>query len=519
MSVGRTIEIGVSRRSSKAEALATAIRAVENLLQAGYSIEDIREHQSAEVIVGYWLSMMPGLEPDDSRDIEQFAQDLVLLLRNAEGNLQLNAITLFLGGIMPTYLKARTLAQMVADGASARNIEAYFHSMAYGSVERFLQKQASGAQAAAREALARLIKVVEDETTELDRRIYQRSAIAFAPPEVGPSSLLQEPAVRPAVPMSQPVAPGTPAPGNAWRGTGLRTLSRGIAERVPQVVVTLLVAEGLQKAHEREMRANEKERRLRSKENKVIAQIVIALQRTETTAEANSTVNECQAQITENRANGERCEEDGYHLMERSLKFKRLADPPKGRGLDGLFEKLRPYNLPTSGQITRDLAPPDRIRFVPDSATPPSLIYDLVGPNKDHVYPRFVVFEAKDHSKSVDESDDALCKAGENRLGSTQTGTQLGVKWTEERIPQTMKRRDSKVPRQDRAEKFDEIRQYRYARWLFMCLRGQESEGKLFVFVDIESSGIAGRIDSKPPKPRPSKGPSESSTPDSTVPF
>ena len=63
------------------------------------------------------------------------------------------------------------------------------------------------------------------------------------------------------------------------------------------------------------------------------------LDKPEANADTDTANNDCKPQSEENKKNGTECEEDGYVLMEQALQYARLVDPPKGKGLDGLFEK------------------------------------------------------------------------------------------------------------------------------------------------------------------------------------
>ena len=142
----------------------------------------------------------------------------------------------------------------------------------------------------------------------------------------------------------------------------LKTAVRFGLRRVPVILIATTL---LQMAADREAIENAKERKLRAKEDKEVGEILIRLAETESSTQADSTTNVCQSQNATNRKNGIQCEEDGYVLMEWHLKFKRLSDPPKARGLDGLFEKLPPMNLPLSRELRVDMPLPGRLRFVP----------------------------------------------------------------------------------------------------------------------------------------------------------
>lgn len=65
----------------------------------------------------------------------------------------------------------------------------------------------------------------------------------------------------------------------------------------------------------------------------------------------------------------------------------------------------------------------------------------------------------------------------------------MSVPWTEERIPQALRRKDSLIrDRRAQNDKREEIDEHGYARWIFVCLPGPVGDAKpskLFVFIDV----------------------------------
>jgi hypothetical protein len=217
----------------------------------------------------------------------------------------------------------------------------------------------------------------------------------------------------------------------------------------------------------------------------------------------NTTNNDCLPQNEENRKNGTECEEDGYVLMELALHYVRLVDPPKGKGLDGLFEKLVPFDDPNPMPKTVEMPQPGKLIFIPPMDKPPKARYDFTGRPPKSIYPKFVVFEAKHIARTFDANDtEGIKREVKNRLGNTCDGEQMGLKWTEKRIPQALERQHQGARnRALRTEKLDAIRDERYARWIFACLPGPiGSSTKLYVLIDVIASGMD--LESKVPKLR-----------------
>ena len=223
---------------------------------------------------------------------------------------------------------------------------------------------------------------------------------------------------------------------------------------------------------------------------------------------------ECLAptQIKENQKNGAVCENDGYVLMESALQYKRLVNPPKGRGLDGLFEKLPAFDKPASMPETVIVPKPGKLVFIPTDKKPPRPEYDYAATEKkpaQSTYPKFVVFEAKHISKALDPSDpEKIKREVKRRLGNTCDGLQRSEPWTEERIPRALGRKDSGLSKPDQNKKRREIIESHYARWLFACLPGSSALGqlsKLYVFIDVVEAGMD--LENHPPRPRKSRAP------------
>ncbi|OLL28403.1 hypothetical protein BTH42_27710 [Burkholderia sp. SRS-W-2-2016] len=211
----------------------------------------------------------------------------------------------------------------------------------------------------------------------------------------------------------------------------------------------------------------------------------------------NTVTNECKPQTEINKQNGAKCENDGYILMEKSLGYKRLVDPPKGRGLDGLFEKQGDMSMPNPmPQIVSEPPPGGKLVFIPEQKKPPTAQYRALNPEAASAvaYPLFVVFEAKHISKGFDPGDtEGIKKETKRRLGETCDGTQMSEPWTEERIPQALNRsvKNGDMTRQQRDGKEQKIEISGYARWIFICLPGPTgSSSKLFVLIDVVGAGM-----------------------------
>jgi hypothetical protein len=235
----------------------------------------------------------------------------------------------------------------------------------------------------------------------------------------------------------------------------------------------------------------------------------------EATAAVDTTNNECQRQTKANKKNGEVCENDGYILMERHLSYKRLVDPPKGKGLDGLFEKLAPVDQPNPMPEKVWQPRGGKLVFLPAESKPPKPQYDYVGKPPKSIYPKFVVFEAKHISKNLDPEKDpqGVLDETKRRLGNTCDGIQTGTDWTTDRIPRALER--GFPDKQLRTEKTGAIRRERYARWVFVCLPapapafatvGTKIE-RVYVLIDVATAPGWEDLDTIPPKQRKPRAP------------
>jgi len=213
-------------------------------------------------------------------------------------------------------------------------------------------------------------------------------------------------------------------------------------------------------------------------------------------------------QIEKNKQNGEKCENNGYTLMEDSLRYRRLINPPKGKGLDGLFEKIPPMNAPNPAPPhVAQPAPGGELKFIPETARPPQPQYNYTNPESgEPTYPRFVVFEAKNIDQSFKSGDDeGIKKAAQRSLGETQKdGTQMGTRWITPRTEQALNRnvKSGNMTEDDVADTQREIDIDGYARWIFICLPGPVgSQSKLFVFIDVDQASM--KIDRPEPEAAP----------------
>ena len=218
----------------------------------------------------------------------------------------------------------------------------------------------------------------------------------------------------------------------------------------------------------------------------------------QTKAQSDTANNECKPQEDKKKGNGEECENNGYHLMEKTLKYRRLINPPKSIGIDGLFEKVDPDNQPMP--FPSDVQEPKlgKVIFEPDNRKPPGAQYYYQpvkeGEFVEAIYPKFVVFEAKNSDKRVNTDKPESIKSAARRALSKDTcdGTQMGAKWVENRIPKSL-RRDSDLNAIEQVRKELEIKKVRYARWIFFCLPGPIGENppsKVFVFIDVVEANM-----------------------------
>ena len=515
------IKVVINPDSSQREALQTALRAISGLLAADYDPQFIDRQQAAQSILGQWLSLMPGREAEHWRDVEQFAQDLVLQIQiGAHRTLVSDSLCLFLGGIMPSYSRAKVLAGMLADLRPAREVEGYFHSMGYGSVKAFIEARGPGSKALAQSKLKALLNVFQQEDRRLHAIAMQDNTVLLAqalPQPLPPTRFDVPPANDPAMPRNAPNL--RLIPGGAGEALGAGRLATLIAlppEIIVGAIFTLVPSSIDADGNDEEWLKERAEQEAKDQ------QIVIAATQTLTEAASNASNSECQPQIKDNQKNGAKCENDGYTLMEEVLKYQRLADPPKGKGLDGLFEKrpplMSPDPMPEFVQLlvgTETKLAPGFLIFIPQTHRPPKPSYDYASKVKGSVYPKFVVFEAKNIDKTFDRQRPAdIQDEARRRLGNTCDGVQMTTKWTEDRIPRALGRSTS-LSEKEKKDKLGDITEYEYARWIFCCLSGAVgSSKKLYVLIDVVASGMEKKIDTVEPRVRKSRSPKSTSTSD-----
>lgn len=409
----------------------------------------------------------------------------------------------YFSGFMPSYGAACTFLSMAADGQPWSEVQAFMHSQSYGNARQYVESfDWAGGQKKAQAEIDAWKAILKTQDSQLHTATYgEPILLAQAMPQPnGPMTDL--PANDPYMPRPRPplrivpppeVPPGAGGGAARMAGRGLvAVLAEGGAVVLLAVVLVLIPSNAFQKNTE-----DEDLRRMRAEYEKK-RQLPIPDTAPQGDAVTDTANNACKAQIEDNQKNGAVCESDGYVLMESALKYKRLVNPPKGKGLDGLFEKLPAFDQPAPMPTAVTLPRPGKLVFIPTDKKPPQPEYDYVATKLRKLaaptYPKFVVFEAKHISRTFDPADsEGIKKAAKNRLGCTQDGTQMGTKWTERRIPQALRRKDSGLTVDQQKTKLDEIGIHRYARWLFACLPGPVGAGqptKLYVFIDVLATGI-----------------------------
>ncbi len=396
---------------------------------------------------------------------------------------------------------------MLADRRPAVEVEGYFHHIGYGSVKKFIDENGAAIKTRALDRYQRSVEIVSAEVRHLEAQWNKEHTILVA--QVGPACspapvgapAANDPTIprpRPNLRLVPPLEPAPPAPSGASR---LLPRLAALLVAAPQILVGVVLM-GIPANIGRgdpEAEFIKKQQEERAKQQLV----PIPQRETQIDAAVNQSTNECQAQIEGNQKNGAQCEDDGYVLMERNLQYQRLVDPPKGRGLDGLFEKLEPGNAPNPMPETVQQSKPGKLIFIPPDVRPPQPSYDFIGKPPQSRYPKFVVWEAKHISKTFEPSDtEAIRKAGKNALGNTCDGAQMGKPWTERRIPQALNR-DKGLDKKQRARKSQNITDTSYARWIFLCLPGPIGDSgitKLYVLIDVVAAGLD--LESIPAKPR-----------------
>ncbi|HDR8987256.1 TPA: hypothetical protein QDA89_006269 [Burkholderia vietnamiensis] len=471
-----------------------AVAEIERFLAMFYPIGDIRRQQSGLAIAGQWLSRVKGFHDDD--DFLHIVRDfLSWVLSGGERSLASDQLSFLFSGFMPSYGAARTFLSIVNDGGNWLDVRAFMHSQAYGNAKRYVESfdWSGGGKVAQAEAQAWLEPLREE-----DRKLKTASSVvAFVAPESSP--WLKSP------PVTDVPNPVLPAAAEA-EGSVLTQLLTKLTSLPSIVGIALLTySPSLNDGEDEALKEIREQQRAYALQKKLA---IPALQ-TKTAVAVDTVHNECKSQTEVNRQNGAKCENDGYTLMEQALQYKRLIDPPKGRGLDGLFEKQGDMSTPNPmPQIVSAPPPGGKLVFIPETMRPPKPLYKALNPEAaDSVtYPLFVVFEAKHISKGFDPGDtDGIKKEAKRRLGETCDGTQMSVGWTTPRIPQALNRRvkNAGMSRRERERKEERMEISGYARWIFVCLPGSVGlTSKLFVLIDVAGAGM--NLES-PAQPNPSQ--------------
>lgn len=443
-------------------------------------------------IGGYWLSRVP--EEHRAFDFLPLTRDVLLYLQSGGHRSQISdQLAYYFSGFMPSYRAACIFLSLIADDQPWPEVQAFMHSISYGNAREYVETfDWKAGEKKAQAELKAWADVIQAEVNELEALSTQPpERVAYVAPGL-PPGVLTPPAMTPAVPpvLEVPLAP-------ASEGVGIRLLTQALRWRLWLVplLFTAPTANGSEVEWLRKQKEDDKHLQIRDVKETL-------------TVRVNSTNNLCKPQTAQNQKNGAECENDGYVLMETALKYRRLVDPPKGRGLDGLFEKLAPDDGPKPIPDIVTVPKLGKIVFIPEEAEPPHARYDFTGKPPRTIYPKFVVFEAKHVSQSFDESNkDGIKKESKKRLKNTCDGQQMGEDWTEKRIPQALERQNPGAKyKPSRKAKEKEITDGGYARWIFVCLPGPVgSNGKLYVFIDVVASGMD--LESKTPKTRKSDKP------------
>jgi hypothetical protein len=500
----KPIEIDIKAAARK------AVEDITNFLAIWYPTDPITQTRAALEIAGRWLSRIDGFH--DADDFSNLVRDFLLYIQSGGERSRISdQIGHYFGGFMPTYGAACIFMDMVADRRPWSEVQAFMHTLSYGGARRYIETYDwKGSQKKADAEVKAWVDILKEQARTLDTAMAD-SPVLLAQANPKPAPVYDvPPANDPVMPKPRPplrVVPPVSGPGvgGAAAEAAERAAGRGVLLRllavVPEILVVIIVFWPTSTASDDTMDAYYKAHP---------DKLPIPEDKAEPSAESNTTNNECKAQIEDNQKNGATCEIDGYWLMERVLNYKRLVDPPKGKGLDGLFEKLTPFGEPNPMPEMVVKPKPGKLIFLPPASTPPQPTYDFTAGAEQraaaNTYPKFVVFEAKHISKTIDENDGkGITQEAKNRLGRTCDGKQMGEKWTDRRIPQALERQYGKDLK-TRTDKEEDIKQYRFARWIFVCLPGPVGNAqitRLYVLIDVIGSGMD--LESTPPKPRQSK--------------
>lgn len=491
------------------DSLRMAVAEIERFLAMFYPGEAIDQTHAAKAVAGQWLSRIKGFHQDD--DFLHLVRDfLSYVLSGGERSRISDQLAYYFSGFMPSYGTSCILVGMLADSRPWSEVQAFMHSQSYGNARQYIETYdwAGGRKRADAEVDA-WIAVLREQDGRLQTAMSgERVLLAFVPPAPTPNGPITDVPVRgPYVPAPRPpvqvVPPEVPPAGpGAQAARRLAPLLVRVGA-IPLFIIFITVAPS--NLFER----NTEDEDLRKMREKYAREQKVPIPDTQWKADAttDTTNNECKAQIEDNQKNGAVCENDGYVLMESALRYKRLVNPPKGKGLDGLFEKLEPFNQPAPMPGTVTVPKPGKLVFIPADKKPPRPEYAYAKPKPGvtiaQTYPKFVVFEAKHVSKRFESADsDGIKKEARRRLGETCDGKQMSEPWTERRIPQALKRKDSLLSKGEALDKEEDIKAIGYARWIFVCLPGALGAvppSKLYVFIDVVEAGMA--LEKKVPEP------------------
>lgn len=498
----KTIPI-TSVKTGLSDAIRMAVAAIDDFLGRYYPAQLRAQTQAAKIIAGHWLSRVQGFHSDD--DFLHLTRDVLLYVQSGGHRSRISdQLAYFFSGFVPTYGAACAMLEMLGNNQPWADVQAFMHSQSYGNARAYVENfNWAGGQKTATAELQAWVDVLKRQAAQLDEaKAMQLSAgtaagalPAYAPPAT-PSfpPAANDPIVPRSAPSLRVVPPGEPVP--VGLGARLLPLLADAVIILAEIAIVVMPGNIGQKDTEGEWLRKRDEA---AKNKKILVQDV----KEQVIAAVNDTNNECKPQREVNQANGAKCENDGYVIMEEALKYKRLVDPPKGRGLDGLFEKLAPDNAPWPFPEAVVVPQPGKLVFIPEEAEPPKVRYDFIGKPPRTIYPRFVVFEAKNVAKEHDDDDtDNIKKETKNRLKNTCDGRQMSVPWTEKRIPQALERQSPGAKNKpSRTAKEVQIKDGGYARWIFVCLPGPVgSNTKLYVLIDVVASGMD--LESKTPVPR-----------------
>ncbi|MDC6179193.1 hypothetical protein [Ralstonia solanacearum] len=510
--IARTIPIAQFKPDLN-DALRMAVAEIERFLAMFHPAEAIHQTHAATAIAGQWLSRIKGFHQDD--DFLHLVRDFLgYVLSGGERSRLSDQLAYYFSGFMPSYGAARIFLDMVADGQPWSEVQAFMHSQSYGNARQYVETfDWAGGQKKAQAEINAWKAILREQDVKL-QAAGNGAPILLAQAQPAPNTPMTDvPANDPYFPKPRPqlrvMPPPEPLPSPGAGGTAARGIARGLGVLVAEygaialfaVVIALVPGNAFQKNTE-----DEDLRKWRAEYDRK-KQLAIPDTKPQADAVTDTANNECKAQIEDNKKNGAVCENDGYVLMEDAFKYKRLVDPPKGRGLDGLFEKLPALDQPQPMPTTVTSPKPGKVVFIPADKKPPRAEYDYVATalNKPAAptYPKFVVFEAKHISKTFDPADtDGIKKEAKRRLGDTCDGLQMGSRWTVRRIPSALERQYGKKSIEAR-QKGSEIINGRYAKWMFVCLPGPISRNgatKLYVLIDVVVAGL--KLDDALPKTR-----------------